>query len=85
MIYPVSTDGARELGSTIISTIGVLLFWLERKEGIIEGWVGVRGEESTMETGETSDVVGDVARSLCEWRGSAATEVASESVVISEA
>jgi hypothetical protein len=57
-------------------------FTEETTDGKIECWVGVRGEESTKDDGETSDSVGERPGTQTTCSGS--TEVASESVVTSD-
>lgn len=87
---PVSADGlrysgcvdwVREVGSAKISTVGGRTLCAERASGRMECWVGVKGEESTTEAGEISELLGEGSRwCLRVVVGSGARVVASDSV-----
>lgn len=78
----VSTDCVRDMGSVMISIMGGPSFTEDTTEGSTECWVGVGGEESTMEDCDISDCSGEFALIWVLWSGG--TEVVSESIVYSD-
>lgn len=71
------TDCARDVGSTMNSTVEGRSFAAVMTDGSTECCVGVRGDESTTDEGDVSEFVGDAAR--------CGTEVTSDCTVASEA